>query len=93
MTVEIGGPGESACLSVADTGVGIAPVFLPHLFTEFKQESEGDCRTHEGNGLGLAITRRLVGLMGGEIAVESELGVGSAFAVRLPRAEEHAVAA
>ena len=93
VTVEIGGPGESACLSVADTGVGIAPVFLPHLFTEFKQESEGDSRTHEGNGLGLAITRRLVGLMGGEIAVESELGAGSAFAVRLPRAEEHAVAA
>ena len=74
-------------LRVSDTGAGISEAFLPRLFDEFRQESEGDGRAHEGNGLGLAITRRLVDLMGGEIAVESALGKGSTFTVRLPPAE------
>ena len=69
---------------VRDTGVGIDPAFVPHLFEEFKQASEGYGRTHEGNGLGLAITKRLVALMGGRIEVESELGAGTTFTVDLP---------
>ena len=82
-----------AVLRVSDTGPGISAAFLPSLFDEFKQESEGHQRTHEGNGLGLAITRRLVGMMDGEIAVESEPGVGSTFTVRLPLARgAHALA-
>ncbi|WP_412069410.1 PAS domain-containing protein [Rubrivirga sp. IMCC43871] len=71
-------------ISVADTGRGISATFLPLLFDEFRQESEGHGRRYEGNGLGLAITKRLVEMLGGTIAVTSEIGAGSAFAVRLP---------
>ena len=76
-------------VQVSDTGIGISSEFLPHLFEEFRQESSGVARAYEGNGLGLAISRRLVEVMGGTIAVESEKGVGTTFTVRLPR---HAVA-
>ena len=76
--------GGSAWLRVADTGVGIDAAFLPRVFDDFEQESTGAARQFEGSGLGLTITRGLVELMGGEIAVESEKGVGSVFTVRLP---------
>ncbi|MEX1055471.1 MAG: ATP-binding protein, partial [Rhodothermales bacterium] len=72
-------------LSVSDTGVGIDSKFLPHLFDEFKQESDGLTRSYEGSGLGLSITRRLVHLVNGEINVESAKGKGSRFAVTIPR--------
>jgi len=84
--VEVGAEGGSAWLRVTDTGVGIGPEFLPHVFEEFKQESAGMSRAFEGSGLGLAITKGLVTMMGGELAVESEKGVGSTFTVRLPAA-------
>lgn len=71
-------------LRVRDTGIGIGEAFLPHLFEEFKQESEGLTRAHDGNGLGLAITRRLVDLLQGQIHVETKKGVGSCFTVSLP---------
>ncbi|MEM1054857.1 MAG: ATP-binding protein [Bacteroidota bacterium] len=71
-----------ARLVVRDTGIGIDPDFLPHLFDEFRQASQGEARSHEGSGLGLAITRRLVELMGGSIDVESELGQGTTFSVQ-----------
>jgi len=71
-------------ITVADTGVGISPDFLPQLFDAFVQESKGDGRSFEGTGLGLAITRDLVELMGGEIAVDSEKGVGTTFVVTVP---------
>ncbi|WP_456425915.1 HDOD domain-containing protein [Rhodocaloribacter sp.] len=77
--------GPAVTIRVTDTGIGISEVFLPHLFEEFRQESSGLARTHEGSGLGLSITKRLVELMGGEISVESERGKGSTFTVRLPR--------
>ena len=70
-------------LVVRDTGVGIPQSFLPHLFSEFRQASQGDARRHEGSGLGLAISRRLVEMMGGSVAVESAEGVGTEFTVRL----------
>ncbi|HLA63035.1 MAG TPA: ATP-binding protein, partial [Rhodothermales bacterium] len=85
VTVTAGTGADGVYLRVTDTGVGIAAAFLPHLFDEFKQESEGHERTHEGNGLGLAITKRLVVLMGGTIVVESAPGHGSTFTVTLPR--------
>ena len=71
-------------ISVTDTGIGISEDFLPYLFVEFKQESNGWGHNYEGTGLGLAITKRLVELMGGTIMVESEKGKGSTFTVRLP---------
>jgi PAS domain S-box-containing protein len=78
--------GPQAVLSVRDTGVGIGAEFLPHLFDEFRQESTGLARSHEGAGLGLAITRRLLDLMKGTVEVQSEKGRGSTFTVRLPLA-------
>ncbi len=73
---------------VQDSGVGIDPGFMPHLFDVFRQESTGLSRTHEGSGLGLSITQRLVELMDGEITVESEKGRGSTFTVAFPLAED-----
>jgi PAS domain S-box-containing protein len=73
-------------VEVRDTGVGIDDAFLPELFEEFKQESVGLTRSHEGAGLGLAITRRLVHLLKGTIEVESAKDYGTTFRVSLPRA-------
>jgi PAS domain S-box-containing protein len=73
-------------VEVEDTGVGIDPEFLPRIFDEFQQESRGLSRTHEGVGLGLAICRRLVGKMDGQMDVKSTKGEGSTFTVQLPLA-------
>ena len=72
-------------IHVADTGIGISQEFMPYLFDEFKQESEGLARIHEGSGLGLPITKRLVELMKGKIMADSEKGYGSVFTVALPK--------
>ncbi len=82
---EVGGDPEGLTIRVTDTGVGIPAAFLPRLFDEFRQASTGFERSHEGNGLGLAITKRLADLMGGSVVAESEEGEGSTFTVRLPR--------
>jgi signal transduction histidine kinase len=76
--------GEEAVLTVADTGIGISDEFLDQIFDEFRQESEGLTRAHDGSGLGLTITQRLVEMMGGSIEAESTKGEGSTFTVRLP---------
>ncbi|HEX8387016.1 MAG TPA: PAS domain S-box protein [Rubricoccaceae bacterium] len=89
--VSVEGGGGRVRLRVADTGIGIAAEFVPRLFDEFTQASEGYARTHEGNGLGLSITHRLVGLMGGTLAVESVPGAGTTFTVDLPAAVPVAV--
>jgi signal transduction histidine kinase len=73
--------GGVVTISVADTGEGIARDDLPRLFEEFYQAAN---HAPGGVGLGLAISRRVVQVMGGSIAVESELGKGSTFTVRLP---------
>jgi signal transduction histidine kinase len=93
VTISAEAVGGRIRLRVRDTGRGISPAFLPALFEEFRQESDGLTRSHEGSGLGLAITRQLVELTGGTIQVESELGVGSAFTVTLPRADAPGVPA
>ena len=77
---------EHVVVEVRDSGVGIDATFLPHLFEEFKQESTGMGRSHEGSGLGLTITRRLVDLMHGTLDVKSAKGKGSTFTVTFPRA-------
>lgn len=74
-------------LRVTDTGVGISPGFLPHVFDEFRQESTGDGRTHEGNGLGLAITQKFVERAGGTIEADSVKGEGTTVTIRLPMSE------
>jgi signal transduction histidine kinase/DNA-binding NarL/FixJ family response regulator len=70
---------------VSDTGIGIAPGEIPHIFEEFRQVDQTITRRHAGTGLGLAITRWLVQMMGGQITVNSQLGQGSTFRVDLPR--------
>jgi len=73
-------------LSVADTGSGISPEFLPHVFDRFRQADSSITRTQGGLGLGLAIVRHLVEVHGGTVSVESEgvAGKGSRFVVRMP---------
>ncbi|MEK8052370.1 ATP-binding protein [Ideonella sp. DXS22W] len=71
-------------LEVHDTGVGIAEADLPRLFVEFQQIEGQQGRAHEGTGLGLALTRRIVEAQGGQVGVRSRLGAGSVFHVRLP---------
>ncbi|MDR1651821.1 MAG: response regulator, partial [Synergistaceae bacterium] len=71
--------------SVSDTGVGIRREDIPNLFTEYMQfDTTKDLRVG-GTGLGLSICKNLVGMMGGEIKVESEYGLGSKFTVRIPQ--------
>ena len=71
-------------IEVEDTGIGIDPAFVPHLFDAFEQESSGNKRTHEGSGLGLAVAKRLVNLMHGTIDVDTTKGEGTRFTIRLP---------
>jgi PAS domain S-box-containing protein len=71
--------------SIRDDGIGIKPEDMERLFRPFQQIDTGLTRGHEGTGLGLAICKRLVVAMGGEIAVESQWGIGSTFKFRLPR--------
>ncbi len=71
-------------IAVSDTGIGIAEKDLGHLFTEFHRLDTGPGPQQEGTGLGLVLTRRFAELHGGQVSVESELGKGSTFTMRLP---------
>lgn len=73
---------------VRDSGIGIAERDLAELFQPFRQVDSGLSRQHEGTGLGLSISRRLCELLGGEISVVSEPGVGSTFTVTIPQTLE-----
>lgn len=78
----------SVRLAVSDTGLGISPEDLPHIFERFYRADKSRARAEGRTGLGLAITRALVEAHGGNITVESEPGAGSAFTVQFPVATE-----
>jgi signal transduction histidine kinase len=76
--------GDALVVVVADTGIGISPEGQGIIFDMFRQVDGSDRRRHDGVGLGLYIVRRLTSLLGGTIAVESELGRGARFEIRFP---------
>jgi CheY-like chemotaxis protein len=82
--------GGQAQITVADTGIGIPPDVLPHLFNKFVQADSSSTRTHGGLGLGLSIVRHLVQVHGGTVHAESAgEGHGSTFRVTLPLGSAH----
>ncbi|MCK5146260.1 response regulator [bacterium] len=84
MTVSVN---EHVEITVQDSGPGIGKAHLPYIFNRFYQVDEAFGSEHRGTGIGLALTRELVKLHGGEIRVESEIDKGAAFTVRLPFSE------
>jgi signal transduction histidine kinase/CheY-like chemotaxis protein len=91
--VLLGRDGNDAVIRVIDSGIGIAPDFLPYVFDRFRQQDASISRQHGGLGLGLSIAKQLVELHGGTIAVESAgTHAGTTFTVRLPLARRDAVA-
>lgn len=84
VTVRAWGDARGAHVSVRDTGEGIAPEDLPHLFERFYRTDPARTRADGGTGLGLAIARHWVEAHGGTLAVESQVGAGATFTITLP---------
>lgn len=90
VVVDRDGPSPLARFAVADTGIGMTPEQLGRVFEDFAQADSSTSRRFGGTGLGLSISRRFCRMMGGDIGVRSEAGVGSTFTIELPlRVSEH----
>src|SRR5579864_299568 len=76
--------GEELVVDVVDTGIGIDPDLIANLFEKFTVGDDSSTSKYGGTGLGLALSQKLCRLMGGEVSVESELGKGSRFTIRIP---------
>jgi two-component system phosphate regulon sensor histidine kinase PhoR len=87
VTVSLHRDDRTVEIAVADTGIGIEPAEVERLFTRFFRGSQAQIRVAPGAGLGLAIVQSIVGAHGGEVRVDSEVGVGSRFRVLLPYVE------
>jgi CheY-like chemotaxis protein len=86
----VAGPSAAIRLTVSDTGIGIPVDKVECIFDKFTQADGSVTRRFGGTGMGLAISRALARLMGGDVTVESEFGAGSKFTLRLPLAEDSA---
>ncbi|MFQ5567994.1 MAG: ATP-binding protein, partial [Paracoccaceae bacterium] len=84
VTREKAEPGDWVTFSVRDTGIGMTPEQMTRLFQEFSQADASTTRKYGGTGLGLDLSRRLCRMMGGDITVASEPGLGSTFTITLP---------
>jgi signal transduction histidine kinase len=89
VTVDAHRAGDVVELIIADSGPGIDPAFLPHVFERFRQAVGGPTREHGGLGIGLSIVRQLVEMHGGTVSVRNNAPApGASFTVRLPIAVE-----
>jgi signal transduction histidine kinase len=84
VTLRIEGMEDIVTLEVRDTGAGIPPEQLPHVFEKFYQASNQEAAAQIGTGLGLAIAKQIVVAHGGEVAVDSTVGVGTTFYITMP---------
>ena len=84
VTREAAADGDAVVLAVSDTGIGMTPEQMSRLFEEFTQADAATTRRFGGTGLGLALSRRLCRMMGGDITMVSKPGCGSIFTIRLP---------
>jgi signal transduction histidine kinase/DNA-binding response OmpR family regulator len=89
VTVEAAPDGGAAVVRVRDTGIGIPAPEIPKLFERFHRVQGAQGRSFEGSGIGLALVHELVRLHGGDIAVESQPGAGTTFAISLPFGRRH----
>ena len=80
---------EKLYIKIKDTGIGISDESLPYIFDEFRQADGTSSRQFEGTGLGLTIANRITHLLGGQIQVESRIGIGSVFTIILPISFNH----
>jgi signal transduction histidine kinase len=87
ITFEISEQNKMVVFEIMDTGYGVAPEDLPHIFDKFYRSSNPQISDQDGSGLGLATTSEIVHLHGGEINVQSEPGSGTHFTIKLPREE------
>ncbi|HWJ22653.1 MAG TPA: ATP-binding protein [Gemmatimonadaceae bacterium] len=88
--LEVEHAGDAISFAVSDTGIGIAPEHLEHIFEPFWQVEQHLTRKVGGTGLGLSVTRRLARILGGDVGVRSTPGVGSTFTVTIPIAAPEA---
>ena len=86
IVVQAGNDGDQVMVSIQDSGIGIAPSDMPHLFEGFYRGS-GQAAAESGHGIGLAVSRQIVEAHRGSISVESEPGVGTTFFIRFPKCE------
>ncbi len=89
ITVTVRNENGSCCLQVKDTGIGILPEQIPHLFERFRQAEGSESRSYEGTGLGLALVKELTEVHGGKVTVDSIYGSGTTFSVYLQPGHEH----